>query len=262
MVDRHYIAASPDPPPAGDAVPADRRPLILGHRGAPREAPENTLRSFRLALEQGADGVELDVQPSADGVPVVIHDPTLDRTTDGRGDVSQLTWDEITAVRSHGEPVPRMEEVAAWAAETGAFLNVEIKRPGAEAATLAAIERAGRLDATLFSSFDLRCITAVQRLAPSAACWLLTEEWNAGVLAKARDLRVGGICLHDPLASAATVAEIHAAGLGVVVWTIDKPGRIRALLRLGVTALVTNRPAVGVLARAEVEGETAARGSA
>ena len=247
----------PSPPTRqpGDAVPAHRRPLILGHRGAPRQAPENTVRAFRLALEQGADGVELDVQPSADGVPVILHDDTLDRTTDARGDVALLSWEQISAARAGGEPVPRLEDVAAWAAESGAFLDVEIKRPGVEAAALAAIDRAGRTPWTLFSSFHAESVAEVRRLAPDAACWLLTDRWRPAVLQLALDLGVGGVCLHDPLASAAVLAELRAAGLGVVVWTVDKPGRIRALLRAGAAGVITNHPAAGVLARAEVEAE-------
>ncbi|HEX6751497.1 MAG TPA: glycerophosphodiester phosphodiesterase family protein [Longimicrobium sp.] len=234
-------------------MPSHRRPLILGHRGAPREAPENTMRAFRLALEQGADGIELDVQPSADGVAVVLHDDRLDRTSDARGEVARMTWDEISAARAGGEPVPRLEDVAAWAAEADAFLNVEIKRPGIEAAAVEIVERAGRTDATLFSSFHPESVAEVRRLAPGAHCWLLTEVWTPEVLALARDLGVGGICLHDPLAAPAVLETLRAAKLGVVVWTVDKPGRIRALLRAGVMGVITNRPAAGVAARDEVE---------
>src|SRR5262245_3514397 len=112
-------------PRRSDAVASRLRPLVLGHRGAPRAAPENTLRAFQLAMELGADGVELDVQPSADGVPVVLHDDTLDRTTDGSGDVATLPWARIAEARADGEPVPRLEQVVEWAADVGAFLNVE-----------------------------------------------------------------------------------------------------------------------------------------
>ena len=107
------------------------RPLVLGHRGSPARAPENTLLAFRLALEEGADGVELDVQPAGDGAPVVIHDASLERTTDSTGRIAGLTWEAVAAARSRGEPVPRLEQAAAWAAESGAWLNVEIKSPGA-----------------------------------------------------------------------------------------------------------------------------------
>ncbi|HYW07014.1 MAG TPA: glycerophosphodiester phosphodiesterase family protein, partial [Longimicrobium sp.] len=170
-------------------------PLILGHRGAPREAPENTLRAFRLARDHGADGVELDVQPSADGVPVVIHDLTLDRTTDSGGLVAALAWERLAAVRAGGEPLARLESVAEWAAESGAWLNVEIKSAGIEAESAAAIEGAGLIPRTFFSSFLPEVVARVGDVAPSATRFLLTEDWSAAVLATARELGVRGVCL-------------------------------------------------------------------
>src|SRR5215211_2975476 len=128
------------PPQPERAVPRAPRPLILGHRGAPRGAPENTLRAFRLALEEGADGVELDVQPSADGVPVVLHDDTLDRTTDATGDVATLSWARIS-----------------------------------EAAAVEVIARAGLRGRTVFSSFSTASVAEVRRLDPEATCYFLSE---------------------------------------------------------------------------------------
>jgi len=237
-------------------VPPKHRPLILGHRGAPYDAPENTMRAFRLALEQGADGIEFDVQPSADGVLAVLHDDTLDRTTDSHGDVALLPWERISAARSGGEPVPRLEEVVAWAAQTDAFLNMEIKRPGVEAAALAAIEAGGRTARTIFSSFIPETVAELRRLAPDAAAWLLTERWGPRVLQLAGDLGVGGVCLDVRRATPAALAQLDAAGLPVVIWTTDRPARIRTLLRAGVAGIITNRPALGVQVRAawEVEG--------
>jgi glycerophosphoryl diester phosphodiesterase len=236
-------------------VPPKHRPLILGHRGAPYDAPENTMRAFRLALEQGADGIELDVQPSADGVPVVLHDDTLDRTTDSAGDVALLPWERIAAARIGGEPVPRLEEVVAWAAETDAFLNVEIKRPGVEAAALAAIEAGRRTARTIFSSFVPESVTEVRRLSPNAACWLLSEGWGPHVLQLAGDLGVGGVCLSARRATPAALAQLKAAGLPVIIWTTDRPARIRTLVRAGVAGIITNRPAVGVQVRTAVEAQ-------
>ncbi|HEX5726440.1 MAG TPA: glycerophosphodiester phosphodiesterase family protein [Longimicrobiaceae bacterium] len=229
-------------------------PLVLGHRGASADAPENTLRAFRLALEQGADGVELDVHPSADGVPVVIHDDTLERTTGGVGQVRALPWARIAEVRSRGEPVPRLEEVAAWAAETGAWLNVEVKTPGVEAAALAVVEAAGVRERTVFSSFYPEIVVELGRLEPRAARYFLTERWDDEVRQGVKLLGVGGVCLKDPLATPAVLEELRAAGLPVVVWTVDAPARIGALLRAGVRAVITNRPAVGVAVRREVLG--------
>lgn len=230
------------------------RPLVLGHRGSPARAPENTLLAFRLAREEGADGVELDVQPAGDGAPVVIHDATLDRTTGGTGAVAALSWAELSAARSAGEPVPRLEQAAAWAAESGAWLNVEIKSPGAEAASIAAIEAAGVLDRTFFSSFLPDVVARVAELAPHAARFLLAERWDDTARATARRLAVRGVGLHHSAATPAALAELQGAGLDVVVWTVDDPARLRELLRVGVRAVITNHPSRGVEALREVVG--------
>ena len=228
------------------------RPLVLGHRGSPARAPENTLLAFRLALEEGADGVELDVQPDGDGAPVVIHDATLERTTDRAGEVAALSWDEIGAARAGGEAVPRLEEAAAWAAESGAWLNVEIKSPGAEAASVAAVEAAGVLARTFFSSFLPDVVARVGELAPYAARYLLSEQWDDETRGAVRRLGVRGVCLHHAAATPSALAEIQGAGLDVVVWTVDDPARLRELLRAGVRAVITNYPLRGVEALREV----------
>ena len=215
------------------------------------------MRAFHLALEEGADGVELDVQPSADGVPVVLHDDTLDRTTDATGDVATLPWERIARARAGGEPVPRLEEVVAWAAESGAFLNVELKRPGAEAASLGAIARAGLRERTVFSSFDAASVAEVRRLDPAATCYLLSEGRAGMAMAAARQLGASGVCLAARRATPAALAEFRRMGLPVIVWTVDRPYRIRGLLREGVRGIITNLPALAVQMRAEVVAELA-----
>jgi glycerophosphoryl diester phosphodiesterase len=227
------------------------RPLVLGHRGAPLQVPENTMRGFRLAMALGADGVELDVQPAADGTPVVIHDLSLDRTTDRTGIVAALSWPAITGVQSDGEPVPRLEEAAAWAAESGAWVNVEIKSPGAESASVAAMEAAGVMARTVFSSFVPEVIAELRRVAPHAVRYFLTERWDDEVRRTVQDLGAHGVCPHHSIATPALLAELREAGLGAVVWTVDDPERIRELVRAGVDAVITNRPELAVAVLAE-----------
>ena len=225
-------------------------PLILGHRGAPAEQPENTLASFRRALELGADGVELDVQCSADGVPVVIHDPTLERTTRGAGRVGAHTWDALSRIKAGtGEPLPSLEKVARWAAGTGAWLNVELKAAGVEAASLGVLREQGMLERCFLSSFLPDTVRSTRRLAPDVSCYLLSDLWNPQVLATARETRASGVCLRHDAASPAALQELADAGLPLVVWTVDDPARIRALLRAGVAALITNHPERGVAER-------------
>jgi glycerophosphoryl diester phosphodiesterase len=229
------------------------RTLILGHRGAPREAPENTMRALRLAVEHGADGVELDVQPSADGVGVLIHDPTLERTTAAAGEVRTLPWSRLAVLRAGGEPLPRIEEAAAWAAETGVFLNVELKSRGAEAPAVEAVRSAGIMRLTVFSSFLPEIVAEVGRIAPEAERYFLTERWDDEVRAGVRALGVQGVCPHHTIATPAMLAELREMGLGAVVWTVDDPERIGALVREKVRAVITNLPAIGVAARAAAE---------
>ncbi len=184
---------------------------------------------------------------------MVIHDPTLERTTDRAGAVAALPWAEIGAARSGGEPVPRIEEVAAWAADAGAFLNVEIKSPGAERAAVEAVRSAGILRLTVFSSFHPEIVAEVGRIAPEAERYFLTERWDDEVREGVRALGVQGVCPHHSIATPALLAELRAAGLGAVVWTVDDPERIAQLVLEGVRAVITNLPAIGVAARAAVE---------
>jgi glycerophosphoryl diester phosphodiesterase len=225
-------------------------PLILGHRGASAEAPENTLKAFRLARAQGADGVELDVQRSADGVPVVIHDETLERTTRGAGRVSAHPWGALARLDAgEGERIPSLEQAAIWAAEAGAWLNVELKAAGVEAAVLAVLERAGILPRTILSSFDPEVVRQVGRLAPAARRFLLRERWDAATMEAVRESGAGGVCLENSATSSPALDELRAARLPVIVWTVDDPARARMLLRAGVAGLITNVPSVGVAAR-------------
>jgi glycerophosphoryl diester phosphodiesterase len=219
-------------------------PLLLGHRGAPRVLPENTLASFRRALADGADGVELDVQRAADGVPVVIHDATLERTTNGRGPVASHTSTELARLDAGaGEGVPTLAAVAAWAAEAGAWLNVELKADGVEAAALEVLGRAGVLESTFLSSFSPTAVAEVGRLAPAVRRFLLTERWNARVRAAVTECGAHGVCLETHAATEAALAELAALGLPLVVWTEDHPARIRALFAAGVAGVITNDPA-------------------
>lgn len=224
-------------------------PLVLGHRGAPREAPENTVRAFQVALEHGADGVELDVQPAADGTAVVIHDPTLERTSDGVGAVAALRWEEIEPLRAGGEPVPRLEQALAWAARTGAWLNVEVKSPGVEAEAVRVVRAAGLLERTFFSSFYPEVAAALRAEAPDGAVFFLTERWDPEVQSAVRSLGMDGVCLHHTIATPAALAWAHEAGLRTVAWTVDDPIRMDELFDGGVLGIITNLPALGVAAR-------------
>ncbi len=231
------------------------RSLILGHRGAPNAAPENTLRAFQMALEQGADGVELDVQASSDGVPVVIHDPTLDRTTSGHGRVDSHSWADLQSIRVGAKyPLSRLQDVAEWAAGSGAFLNVELKARGITGAVVETLREHGLLGCTLLSSFESDLVREVGRLAPQVQRFLLSEDWSPAILKEIERGGAEGLCLRDDAATPAALQEISRCGIPLVVWTVDEPARMRTLLEMGLFALITNRPAMAVAVRSEMLG--------
>lgn len=229
------------------------RLLILGHRGAPEEALENTLESFALALRQGADGVELDVRLAADGEPVVIHDGTLKRTFGLRGEIASLTWPALQ--RLTGARLPSLQSVAAWAAAAGAWLNVELKVAGAEEGVLAIIDEHGLMDRTLFSSFDPAVVGRLAGLRPDARRFLLTERWDDVARDGLLVALASGVCLRGDAASALNLEVLRQEGLPVVVWTVNDPRRMVELAQLGVAAIITNRPAAAVAALRPERGE-------
>ncbi len=236
------------------------RLLAIGHRGAAAHLPENTMPSFEKALELGADALEFDVALTLDGVPVVIHDDALDRTTDGRGPVEQATFDEIRALDAgswKGVPthVPPLAEVLdVYAART--LLNLEIKSSPRRAelvdACAEAVAMRGALGAVVFSSFDHDALRLLRRLQPDARIGVLCESTNLErALACAAEL--GAENLHPPvlLVTAALVRRAHDAGLRVWTWTANRPETIAHAIASGVDGIFSDYPERVVQARAE-----------
>jgi glycerophosphoryl diester phosphodiesterase len=245
--------------------------LIIGHRGAAAVAPENTLPSFERALADGADGIEFDVRLASDGVPVVIHDPTLRRTALRRGRVSSFsstqlsemdagTWFNLRYPRKArpeyvGAMIPTLAEVFELLGKREALLYVEMKCGPKDRAALAAgvakLIRAHALAArVIVESFDLAAIAEIKRLdanlrtaalfdrklsrpAPSAR-WMIEQAVRAEALE---------IALHHSLATRRTVREAALRGLETVIWTADNPAWVERAIRRGVRAIITNDPA-------------------
>lgn len=226
--------------------------LVDAHRGASRTHPENTLAAFRAALDAGADSVELDLHLSADGTPVVIHDETVDRTTDGRGEVSALTLAELRALdagrwkgaRFAGERIPTLGD--ALAALHGAeVVNLELKSVDPRlvdrvARVIAAHRPTGRV---MVSSFHLPLLVAMKGLLPEVAIHLfldrpLPDGFFAGV-----GRVVDSLGTHWELVDPDLVEEAARHGRAVWAWTVDDPVRAVHLARVGVTAITTNDPA-------------------
>jgi len=254
-------------------MPALTLPPIIGHRCARAEAPENTLAGLRRAAALGARWVEVDVRLTADGVPVLLHDATLERTTSGHGALAGTTLAELErGDAGGGEPVPTLAAFLAAALGFGIGVNLELKAasgapglelkaasgaPGLElkaasgdpeALAAAALSVAQSLwppeaPPPLISSFEPACLEAAARFAPDWPRGLLLEEippdWREIAA------RVGAAAIvvdHARLDSAAAVAALAADGRTVAVYTVNDAARARQLLSWGVTAIISDHP--------------------
>lgn len=224
--------------------------FVYAHRGASAEAPENTLAAFRRAVDAGADGIELDVHLASDGVPVVIHDETLERTTDGTGAVAAQraarlqTLDAGSWFSPHfaGEPLPTLEETLRLLAGR-LRINLEVKESRSGLAVLDLLRAFPAADVVI-SSFDHALLTALRRTAPDLPLAVLLEAGNwRHALARAATLRACAFHAHVDLVSRPLLAACRRLQLPVFAWTVDDAGQARALARIGVAGLFTNDPA-------------------
>lgn len=243
------------------------RPLVLGHRGASARAPENTLGAFSAAMVDGGDGVELDVQLTADAVPVVLHDDTLDRTTNLRGSPIRheaRELDEADAGSWFGgwgkEKVPRLAEVLANM-PAGAVVNVELKGPtprvlGLERRVVDVL-RAHPAVEVLVSSFHPAQLLEVRALAPTVPLALLWHEQSLLPLRTgwaAPFVRPEALHPQSSLVDGALVAAAHRAGMRVHVWGVTGDADAARLLSLGVDGLIVDDVGATVAVRDQLLG--------
>jgi glycerophosphoryl diester phosphodiesterase len=244
--------------------PRGRRVLIVGHRGASGDAPENTLAAFALALAQKADGIEFDVHLSRDGVPVVIHDARLERTTSGSGRVRDVTaatlarhdagswfnrrFPDRARGRYVGARIPQLAEVLEWVRARRCPAFLEIKQPrriyhGIEAKVLDEIYRAGAQHLTTVISFHLPTLRRIRRLDSRIALGIdFTRPLWA--IARAQKLAAGTLLPHGRFARPRWIARAHRAGLRVVAWGLDDPASMRRAIANGVDGIITSFPAL------------------
>ncbi len=222
---------------------------VVGHRGASGECPENTILSFDRAVEQGADALEFDVRVTAEDVPVVVHDATVDRTTNGSGPVRSYSLEELRALDAGlGQPIPTLDEVLDRYPDLPLIIEIK-ERPAAEPA-LRALLRHGARDRVLVGSFvhaALKPFSAagVSRSASrreTAACWLASR---IGLTVGRRDFvaftvpeRHGSLAVVDP----AFVRAAQRGGRPVHVWTVDEVADAKRLRAMGVAGIITNHP--------------------
>lgn len=220
------------------------------HRGASAHAPENTLAALRLAIDQGADMAEMDVQLSADGVPVLMHDVTVDRTTDGQGPVADLSREKIQRLDAGswfgqdfaGEKAPTLDQVLG---QIGPHLRLNIELKGAagpelENAVVGLVRCHGQVDRCLLTSFDHARIDRIQAEAPDFKVGYIVgrEQWQEDLVGS----MVGVLSLERSLVAAGRVAAAHQHGQEIHVWTVNAAEEMTRLLDLGVDAIITNCP--------------------
>jgi glycerophosphoryl diester phosphodiesterase len=221
-------------PRSGAPERPSRHPVEwIGHRGAPREYPENTLPAFQRAIELGADAIELDVHVTADGVPVVHHDPEL------RGSrsvaLATMTWGEIARIElAPGIAIPSLEQILDVVGER-ATVYVELKGSNSERATLGVIAASGTRCAV--HSFDHDAVARAARLAPGVRRGILFDAYPNDVQVAMRDSKALDVWPEWSLIDAPLVEQVHAHGGRVIAWTVNATAAAEQLVRLGVDGL-------------------------
>ena len=230
-------------------------PRWIAHRGAGKLAPENTLAAFRLGAAHGFRAFECDVKLSADGVPFLLHDTTLQRTTNARGRAADRPWHELSRLDAGGwhsrgfagEPLPSLESVARFCLRNGFLLDLEIKpTPGAE-------DETGRVVAEhvadlwkeaptppLLTSFAPAALDAARRARPHLPRGLLVDSLRAGWLDEAQGLGCKAVVTNYSVVDAVAIAGIHGRDMKVLVYTVNDPAAAQRLIGLGIDGLVTD----------------------
>ncbi|HEV2615651.1 MAG TPA: glycerophosphodiester phosphodiesterase family protein [Candidatus Acidoferrales bacterium] len=230
------------------------RPWVIAHRGASGHAPENTMASFRRAVELGATFIETDLRLSRDARFVAIHDSTLDRTTNGRGLVHDFTLEQLRELdagswfgaKFAGERVPTIEEIFAFARESDVVFYLEIKHEGtwgihhAMASALRAAE--GAAARCVVISFDARTLEHLRRLDATLMMGLLFESPTADALAKAQKIGARQILPRADLVTCEMVTQAHRADMQLATWTVNEQEQMRSLISMGVNGIMTNYP--------------------
>src|SRR5687767_1831572 len=255
---------------------ASRRPLVFAHRGGCALGPENTIAAFDLGMAAGADGLEFDVHLSADGIPVVHHDATLERTTSGSGPVAALTAAELARIdagcrftqagsfpfRGQGIGIPTLADVLKRFPDVRNIVEMKIDSAQMGEALARTVRAAGAAERVCAAGYGSRSATAARAALPemaSSAChrevtWALYRSWARFPVRRAP---YGGYQIPEcagghRIVSPRFVRQAHDARLKVQVWTVDEETDMRRLLSWGVDGLITNRPDLAVQIRDQI----------
>ncbi|MEE8160636.1 MAG: glycerophosphodiester phosphodiesterase family protein [Acidobacteriota bacterium] len=229
--------------------------LVIAHRGCSGEAPENTMIAFQKALEMKVDFIELDVRPSKDGKIMVIHDETLQRTTNGWGEVGGLTREEIQrldagswlSARFRGERVPMLTEVLQLVKSSSCRLLIEIKEGEGlpsrfEREIVLAVQKCKMQKRVILQSFDPGAVSRIKGEDPFLAVGLLIRQLGADWIADAQAARAETLVVKSRLITQEVIQQAHLHDLRVFVWTVNKASEIKKMVRLGVDGIRTDYP--------------------
>lgn len=223
--------------------------VVYGHRGAPAEFPENTLPGFRRALELGVEGIELDVHLSKDGVPVIIHDETVDRTTNAKGAVADYTAEELRALDAgDGTYVPTLAEVLDLVGDK-LHVDIEVKANAAGAAVLEEVR--GRDTRWVISSFDWDVLRYVRSVDADAEIWVLALGATEEALETVAALDASALAIWQRALDEDIARMLIEKSVPFWPWTVNDPDQARQLLEWGAFGICTDDPA---RLQAELEG--------
>jgi glycerophosphoryl diester phosphodiesterase len=220
--------------------------LIIGHRGACGHAPENTLASFRKALELGVDGFEFDIQLSKDGEPMVIHDDTLNRTINAKGDVADFTYEELRkfTTKDGGEHIPHLDEIFELV-DRRCELLIELKSPATkqvEKSIRSWVEKGWDYKKIWVLCFDHSELVAIRKLNANIQTGALLEGIPVTLAQVASDAGAQALCPYVGSMNQALVDDAHKRGLKVFTWTANKPGDITRAKSLGADGIMSDFP--------------------
>jgi glycerophosphoryl diester phosphodiesterase len=231
--------------------------LKIAHRGASGHAPENTLASFRLAAEMGAKFIETDLQLTRDAKIVAMHDPSVDRTTNGRGCISKMSLVELRGLDAgvkflsvdgksyKGERVPTLDEILEFAKTASVTFYLELKETqgwGFEQSLVGSLRRANALNRVVIISFDAKVLETAHRIEPALTIGFLCEKPAPQLIEKAEAFGAKQFLPRADRITPELIAAAHRADLLVVAWTVNEIEDMRALTALGVDGIISDYP--------------------
>jgi glycerophosphoryl diester phosphodiesterase len=227
--------------------------LVIAHRGASGNAPENTLAAFKKAVALGATFIETDLQLSRDARFVAIHDPTVNRTTNGQGAVHEMTLAELRRLDAGswfgsefaGERIPTLQEILEFSKKYDVVFYLEIKPSGSwggEQALVSALRESGEIPRTVVISFDAAIVRTMRNIEPTLMTGLLYDGQIENPLEKALAIGARQLAVRGDLVTPAFIAEVHKKDLQMVCWTVNHPAHMRMLAAAGVDGIMSDYP--------------------